>query len=148
MTYDYGTDTLFYEFVAANFTDYWIPTFAVTGLDVVQTFTYDYTYDLPTTWNASTVWTPLASAVTHIETDEPSTEDGVSVFVRVTIANNDFENLLGQVATMTLDGQNAEDQWDVVNATCVDPDAADFNDITLQTVTERPTLTPGIGTWE
>jgi hypothetical protein len=149
MTYDYGTDTLFFEFIAANFSDYWIPTFAMTGLNAAQTLTYEYTYDLPATWDGATVWTPLVSGTTQIETDEISTENGISVFVRVTVDNNTYENLTpGQTATMTLDGQNAVAQWDVVNATCVDPDAADGNDIALQTITERPTLTPALGTWE
>jgi len=148
MTYNYGTDTLFFEFVAANFTDYWVPTFALSGQNGAQGLVYEYTYDLPNTWGVATVWNPIVSGTTQIQTNEISTSGGISVFVRVTVANGTFENLAGQLLTMTLDGQNAEGSWDVVNATCTDPGAADGDDTSLQTISARPTLTPTSGAWE
>lgn len=142
MNYNYGDDYLYYEFVAANFTGYWIPTFSVSGLDAAQTAVYEYTYDLPNTWNASTVWTTLVSGTTQIATTETNTNQGVSVFVRLHVGNMTFENLAGQTITLALDGQNAQSQWDVVNATCVDPGVSDQNDLANQTILPRPTVLP------
>ena len=59
------------------------------------------------------------------------------------MANNNYENLAGQTLTMTVDGQNADGDWDVVNSTCVDPSAADGADTANQLITARPTITPG-----
>lgn len=144
MTYDYGTNYLYYEVVASNFTEHWVPTFAWTaGPDALQAATFDYTYSTPDTWGVTPpTWTPLVSGTTPIETAQTSTSDGVSVFIRVTIANQSFENLAGQSLTLAMDGQNAEGQWDVVNATCADPDAADQNDTATQLIGERPTVAP------
>ncbi len=36
--------------------------------------------------------------------------------VRVRVDNNDFETLADQTVTMTLDGQNSQAAWDVVNS--------------------------------
>jgi len=140
MTYDYGSDTLFFEFVAANFSASWTPTFSATGLDALQSATYEFTYDTPDTWTGATVWSPLVSGTTTLTTTETITTTGISVFVRVIVTNSTFENLAGQAVTLTLDGQNAESQWDVVNATCVDPGAADSDDTALQTIKARPTV--------
>ena len=145
MHYDYGTNYLYYEFVAANFTNYWTPTFALTTLGATQVATYEYTFALPSTWGTtSPTWTALVSGTTKIPVDPSvvSTEDGVSVFVRVSIANNQFENLADQTLTMTLDGQDADNLWDVKNIDCTDPKAADQDDKSNQTITRRPTITP------
>lgn len=152
ITYNYGVNRLYYEFVAANFTGHWVPTFALTGFDATQTVTYDFTYSHPDTWGATPpTWSPLTSASTQIQVDPsvPSTAAGVSVFVRVTINNNSFETLAAQTLTMTLDGQNSLGQWDVINSTCVDPAAADQNDTAQQIITPRPTIldnTPDVNT--
>lgn len=147
--YDYGTNYLYYEFVAANFTGFWIPTFAVTGLDASQTLSYDYTYSNPTTWGTTPTWTPLVSGTTPINVDPTvtSTKDGVSVYVRVTVKNNMFETLTPQTVVLTLDGQNSltPAKWDVVNSDCAlpTPNAADKNDVATQTINPRPTVVPG-----
>lgn len=142
MSYLYGEQYLYFEFIASNFTQSWTPTFELTGINGVQTMTYEYTYDLPTTWNASTTWTPLISGNTSITTNLTDTKNGASVFVRVRLTNNNYENLAGQTVTMVLDGQNAEGLWDVVNDTCVNPGQADQNDKADQVIKPRPTITP------
>lgn len=148
--YDYGTNYLYYEFVASNFTDFWIPTFAVTGTDAAQTLSYDYTYAKPTTWGTTApTWTPLVSGTTKINVDPTvtTTKDGVSVYVRVTVKNNKFETLTAQNVVMTLDGQNSltPAKWDVRNDDCAlpSPNAADQNDVATQTINPRPTVIPG-----
>lgn len=152
MVYDYGDNYLYYEFVAANFTDYWVPTFAydlVTNpLGPTQAITsYEYTYTTPDLWNGTETWTVLESGTTQIAPDATVTDIGlgVSIFVRVLIDHNQYENLAGQTLTMVLDGQNADGTWDVRNEDCSLPDplVADGADTANQTITPRPSVTEG-----
>ncbi len=145
--YDYGTNYLYFEFIAANFTEFWTPTFALTGLLGDQDVEYHFTYADPSTWGTTApTWTVLESAVTNILVDPSvtTTEDGVSIFVRATLNNNTYETLAAQTVTMTLDGQNSLDEWDVVNDTCVDPNGPDQDDTANQIITPRPTLEDNI----
>lgn len=145
--YDYGVNYLYFEFVASNFSDYWVPTFDFnTSLKTSQTTTIEYTFDLPATWSATTVWKTLVSGTTHLPVDATvtNTELGVSTFVRVTLANQQWENLAGQTLAMILDGQNADAVWDVDNSDCAKPlvPGADQNDKAEQLIKIRPTITP------
>ena len=148
MQYNYGTNYIYYEFVAANFSEYWIPYFDLLNLVGTQVATYEYTFATPDTWEATPpTWTTLESGVTQIPIDDTvvNTDEGVSVFVRVTIANNQYENLAGQTLTMVLDGKNAEDIWDVRNDDCSEPvpNTDDQNDTADQVITPRPSVEEG-----
>jgi hypothetical protein len=145
MVYDYGDNYLYFEFIAANFTNYWVPTFELTGIDGSQAITsYEFTYDTPDTWDASTVWEELLSGDTEIEPAASVTDItlGVSIFVRVLIDHNQFEHLADVTYTMTLDGQNADGLWDVRNEDCAEPDPneADGADTATSVITLRPTV--------
>jgi hypothetical protein len=145
MTYNYGDNYLYFEFIAANFTGYWIPEFALTNLNGVQTVTYEYTLATPDTWAGTPpTWTPLVSGTTQISPD-PSITDmtaGVSVFVRVTVDHANYENINGQTLTMTLDGINADGDYDVLNTDCTLPDplVGDDNDVATSIITPRPDI--------
>lgn len=150
MSYDYGDNYLYYEFIAANFTDYWIPTFdfdlTTNPLGPTQVITsYEYTYATPDTWDGSETWNTLTSGTTQITPDASVTDIslGVSIFVRVKIDHNQYENLAGQTLTMVLDGQNADGTWDVTNGDCSlpNPNAADQADVANQEITPRPAVT-------
>jgi hypothetical protein len=143
MVYNYGENYVYFEFVAANFTGSWTPTFALTGTNAVQTPTFEYTTNLPATW-ATTTWAPLVSATTSIATTETNTSNGVSVFVRVLIDHANFEGIAGQTLTMTVDGLNSAGEWDVINNLAVDPcvlaTGADQNDTATTRFTPRPAI--------
>ncbi len=146
MQYNYGDNHLYFEFVAANFTGHWIPEFAVTGANAVQTLSYEYTYATPDTWGTTPpTWSPLVSGTTQIAPAATVTDmtAGVSVFVRVTVDHANYENTAGQTLTMTLDGVNADGDYDVRNEDCTLPDplAADGADIATSIITPRPTIT-------
>lgn len=145
--YDYGTNYLYYEFIAANFSGHWVPTFALTGLDAAQVVTYEYTIAAPSTWSTTApTWTPLVSGTTQIQADpNVSTAAGVSIYVRVTVENRTFETLAQQILAMALDGQNSLAQWDVRNDDCTlpNPNAADGHDTATQTIDPRPTVQEG-----
>jgi hypothetical protein len=140
MLYDYGIDTLYYEVVAANFTGSWDPTFAVTGLNAAQTSTLEWTYAQPSTWDGSTVWN---AENTNVSTDETNTSNGVSIYVRLIVANNKYEGISASVITLAVDGVNSLGHLDVVNADCSTPTVADFADFAEQTINPRPKITAG-----
>ena len=154
MQYDYGQNVFYFEVIAANFTDYFIPTLTVGALGATQTATIDWTYDKPATWSATTVWTPYA-ANTHVTTTETNTNAGVSIYVRVTVANNQFENnatahAAGIPVTLTVDAQNSVNIWDIDNGSgaasgtlCNTTTAADNADVATQTLLPRPAITGG-----
>ena len=141
MDYLYGTNTLYYEVVAANFTGSWTPTFKLTGLDAggKQTAVIEWAYDKAFT-NPIAVTSEVVSS-TAVTTTEANTYDGISIYVRVTISNNSYEGLTVSTIRLAVDGTNAAGEYDVVNATCITPTAADFADYAEQTLKLRPTVT-------
>lgn len=150
MVYDYGTNILFFEVVAANFTVSWTPTFTVTGLmpagTPVQTSVVEWTYDAPALWNGSTVWHP---ASTQVLTSATNTSTGVSIYVRVTVTNHNYEGINLTPITLAVDGVNSVNDWDIANNTigvpgplCLPGSLNDKQDIAMQTLKARPTLTP------
>lgn len=147
MVYNYGDNYLYFEFIAANFTGYWIPEFSLTGMNAVQSVTsWEYTLALPDTWGTTTpTWTALTSGTTQITPDASVTDmtAGVSIFVRVLVDHANYENTLGQSLSAVLDGLLANGDYDVQNDNCdlPDPNAADGNDTAGSTITPRPNVT-------
>ena len=156
MEIDNGNDTLYFEVVAANFTNYWIPSFHLAGLLTGQaasmTWSYSNTFTPATgtyTAQAGVTGTPLTfSNSTQVAVD-PSTNTnlGVSIYVRVIIQNQHNENLTGQNITLAVEGADADGSADINNATCVAPSSI-YEDSALQAINPRPTVTPvGTGTF-
>jgi len=143
MVYDYGVDYLYYEVIAANFTNYWVPQFAVTGNHAVQTVAVEYTYANPSTWATTPpTWTAVVNNTTHFLVDPSvtSTQLGVSVYIRVTLTNHNYEGLALRTVTLAADGQNSVGQWDIVNTVCTPVLGPDQNDTALQDLKPRPTV--------
>lgn len=146
MVYDFGTQVLYFEVVAANFTNSWTPTFTLSGLHAVQTGLVEWTYDAPATWGAGTVWNAANTVVT---TNETNTSNGVSIYVRVTITNNNYEGTVARPITLAVDGVNSVNEWDIENNTLTNPGPLcnpgtlnDMMDVAVQSLQPRPTLTP------
>ncbi len=136
MVYDYGTNVFYYEVVAANFVDSWTPTFEVTGLNAVQTAVVEYTADT----DLSTATWVSSGDVTTTATD---TSAGVSIYVRVTVTNNNYEGLTDQTFALAVAGTDSTGQLDLNNADCSTPaDAATamLDDYAEQVQTARPEL--------
>lgn len=141
--YNYGVNYLYYEVVAANFSQEWKPQFLLTGQDATQSVTIEYTTDLPSTWSGSTAWVAGTTTVTTNATD---TSNGVSIFVRVTVQNNNYQTLSDQQFTLAVAGTNMSGQWDVDNTTCTTPTdftTASADDQVISTILKRPTLPAG-----
>ena len=141
---DYGTNVLYFEVVAANFTGSYTPFFQVSGLAAGQTVTSLDLYTdaamataaIPTTLTAG-AYSP-ASPVT-VGTGVTDTSTGVSLYVKLTIANGTHETLTDDAITLAVNGTNASNEKDVVNTAC--GTQTDYEDTAIQTLTKRPTVT-------
>lgn len=152
--YDYGTNVLYYEVVAANFTDFWTASFKVGGLQTGQTALIEWTYDkaLP---DGATGYTALplvtgngstqdVSATAQVEVDDATTTTtaGVSIYLRVTVNNGKYEGIALTPISVLVNGEDAEGNEDKDNATCLVPAAgSNFEDSASQDLTPRPTIT-------
>jgi len=141
--YDFGTQVLYFEVIAANFTGYWTPTFNLSALGTGQTATIEWDYDMNFA-SPDTVQSGVASA-TNVLTNETNTTNGVSIFVRVTILNSTYEGLADEDITLTVDGVNSVGDWDIENNTLADAGPLcnpgslnDQMDAATQTLTPRP----------
>ncbi len=140
MQYEYGTNIFYYEVVAANFSESWKPTLALTGLNGVQTYIIEWTYSKNF---ATATWTTYTAGTTTIETDATDTSNGVSIYLRITVTNHNYEGTSDRNLILALDGQNKDGAWDIKNSDCSDPAAADQDDKATQTLKARPAITGG-----
>ncbi|HEY5140819.1 MAG TPA: hypothetical protein VIJ25_16115, partial [Methylococcales bacterium] len=131
---DYGTNVLYYEVVASNFTGSWAPTFTLpavaAGMTATVVWDYDLTFAAP---HAANNGDPVLTSVTN-------TSNGVSIFVRVTIQNGTHEGLTDFAYPLNVNGKDAALNPDVINTDCtLAPSAND--DVATQTLLARPTVT-------
>lgn len=151
--YNFGWDTLYYEVVAANFVTSWVPTFYLTGLGdaTIQTARIDWA----SSWaNARTgtfieggdITGGTVTGTTALTSVVANTNNGVSLFVRVLISNNNYETLAAQTIELSVAGEDAVGFDIDDDAACTVPasaaDAAD-DDETSRTITPRPTIVEG-----
>lgn len=150
VNYDYGVNTLYYEVIAANFTGSFIPSFKLGGLQGDQTADIHYgvtvgTYGTSVTTNSPNGTYP-GSAVT---TSETNTSNGVSIYVRVTVHNNDYEGTAITPITLAVDAVNGAvtPEADVNNSDCSIIEAYTADDTATQNLKPRPRITavaPGV----
>jgi len=147
MTYDYGVNVLYFEVIAANFTGSYKPTLKLSGLQGTQTAAIDWgvvngTYDQALVADQLHASGVITSNQFTVSTTAPATNNGVSIFVRVTIKNHGWEGLGSDnisLAVEAVDGTLAANKD-------VDPDCTtftDYGDLAMQTLNLRPTVTPG-----
>lgn len=149
--YNFGTQVLYFEVIAANFTSSWVPTFNIAGLGTNQTALLEWAYESAFTTiiasSAITNGTPVTTAAAT--TSQTTTTGGVSIYVRVTITNNTYEGINATPITLSVDGVNSVGDWDIENNTLTDAgplcNAGTLNDgmdAATQTLNPRPTVTP------
>lgn len=154
--YNFGWDTLYYEVIAANFVTSWVPTFFLTGLG--DAAIQDARIDWASSWaNARTgvfieggdITAGTVTGTTALTSVDPNTNNGVSLFVRVLISNNNWEGLTAQTIGLSVAGEDAAGFDIDDDALCTVPanaaDAAD-DDETTRTITPRPTIVEGTPT--
>jgi hypothetical protein len=141
--YDFGTQELFYEVIAANFTGSYTPSFRLGGLGAGQTANIDWGYTLGTYDNnlatgvSNGDYTTAANAVTTTETN---TSAGVSIYVRVTINNRNFEGTALTPITLAVNAINSANEEDVDNNNCALQTAFHIDDTATQNLKPRPTV--------
>jgi hypothetical protein len=150
--YNYGTNILYYEVVAANFTDEFHPSFKVDGLQAGQTAILEYSTTSPT---ASATWTPIGSTLvgaasstltagtaTVTVSNTENTTLGVSVYLRLTVNNGNWEGLADLPISVSVEATDKELNYDIdqASANCL-PASPGYEDSASQTLTQRPTVT-------
>jgi hypothetical protein len=144
---DYGTNVLYFEVIAANFTGTYKPTLMLSGLQGTQTAAIDWgvaigTYDQPLVADQAHAAGVITSPQFTVATNSTSTAAGVSIYVRVTVKNHGWEGLANQNVTLAVE---AVDGTPTANPD-VDPDCttvSSFGDLAMQTLNMRPTVNPG-----
>lgn len=152
--YNYGTNILYYEVIAANFTTAYSPSFQVSGLLTGQTATLEWTVTDPST--GSPTWTAIGSTINGDATGTAQTVGttsvtvsatentslGVSIYLRLTVNNGNYEGLIAQNVAVAVEGTDNEGNKDLdqASATCL-PNATGYEDKATQVLTERPTVT-------
>ena len=169
--YDYGTDYMFYEVVAANFTDSWKPSFTLDGVDANETVTVEWATDKAFTTThsltlAAGVWSS-ADVYNVVPAGGVVGSTGVSIYVRVTLDHStttkNYQGLADEVVRLAVDGLTnlnavapALPLGDVHYANGVqsagppvvcNPLIVDgfVNDIAQQTLKPRPAINTGAG---
>ncbi|MCX6233722.1 MAG: hypothetical protein NT175_03215 [Bacteroidetes bacterium] len=140
IVYDFGTNVLYYEVIAANFTELYTPQFQISGLQGNQTADLDWGYTIGTyDHNVTTGSGNGIYASPDVLTDLTNTSTGVSIYVRLTMHNANWEGLAQLPVELAVDAVNSALQDDVNNATCLVN--TPFEDNADQTVDPRPTVT-------
>lgn len=139
--YDFGHDTLYYEVIAANFTGSFTPSFRLSGLIGDQTADIAYGTSIGTYGTSVTTGTGNGDYTGSVVTTSlTNTSNGVSIYVRVIIHNNDTELTVSNTVTLAVDAVNASGQPDVLHTDCTEN--AVYADAASQTVNPRPAITP------
>jgi hypothetical protein len=154
VTMNYGTNTLYFEVTASNFVTSWLPTFQImAGLSGTQTadlgWATSYANAVAGTFvepqKTGLAASAVVTAVTPLTSSVANTTNGVSLFVRVVVHNNNWESILDNPFTLAVDGKDASNQWDLKNSDCSIPVAADQDDKATQNVTARPEMIDNSG---
>jgi len=144
--YDFGDNKLLFEVVLANFSNSATVSFSVTALGTGGPG--DQSVDLAWGYTAAAAGTnvigtdlPIGIVTTTaaITTNEPNTNEGVSIFVLATVNNKNFEGLNNTDFTLAVNATNAEGAADVVNTDCATQ--TNYEDYATQTINARPTVT-------
>jgi len=149
VTNNYGVNILYFELVAANFTDAFKPTFKLTGVKGTQTAAIDWgttigTYGTSAGTGIALAAMPYTSPQQTVTTSLTNTTGGAAIYIRVTITNNGYEGLTADPITLAVDATDNS----VVPNPDVNPDGtakAAFSELALQTLDARPTVTAGVG---
>ncbi len=142
---DYGTNVLYFEVIAANFTGSYKPTLKLSGLTGTQTAAIDWgiaigTYGQALVPDQAHTAGVITSAQFTVQTQATSTADGVSIYVRVTVKNHGFEGLSDEPITLAVEAVDSATPGNAdVTAACVV--GAGFEDTAVQTLNLRPTVT-------
>ncbi len=139
---NYGTNTLMYEVIAANFTGSFNSYFSLEGLSEGQTADIYWGYSPEAANNAIATgvtdnWSMERNDAIVASTNESNTSNGVSIFVKLEIHQNKYEGLTGNTITLKVDGFS-NGNLDDVNESCIVE--GNFADQSTQNLLPRPSI--------
>ncbi|GET45245.1 hypothetical protein RCZ01_05470 [Capnocytophaga felis] len=142
IAYDYGQQSLFYEFIAVNYDKTFTPQIKIEGLQEGQTATLKWGY------SKENISTELSNTITHtgntitlpqITAEETATpSEGVSIYLELAIKNGKVEGTNDQQITLSADATTSSNIKDV-KTDCTEED--EFADKAIQTLKARATIT-------
>ena len=143
---DYGTNTIYFEVISANFVSSWTPTITVAGLATAETASVTI-YE---SWNAAQSQTGgketlnFATNGTQVGTQTlgstvSDTSTGVSIWLGVTVDHNTYESLSTSSIKVTIGGMDTTGQYDLAD-NCNTVTGVDTDDFAIQDITPRPDI--------
>ena len=143
---DYGTNVIYFEVIAANFTDSYKPTLKLSGLDALQTATIEWgitksTYNQTLLTDEAPTRGVITSSQFTVNTQATNTSLGVSIYVKVTIKNHGFEGTSDEPITLAVEAVDSSTPANADVQPDLTPSGTPFEDTAVQTLNLRPTVT-------
>lgn len=148
MIYNYGSQSFYYELIAANYDKDFTPKVKIDGLQTGQTAKLKWGYskttmntEIASVTNNTEVTLPKIIADTAIEPSK-----GVSIYLELVVENGSYEGTTDKNITLSVDATSgAKNFKNVKRADC--SDEADFADKAIQVLKARPAINPNSGTF-
>ena len=143
MVYNYGSQSFYYELIAANYDKDFTPKVKIDGLQTGQTAKLKWGYskttmntEIASVTNNTEVTLPKIIADTAIEPSK-----GVSIYLELVVENGSYEGTTDKNITLSVDATSgAKNFKNVKRADC--SDEADFADKAIQVLKARPAISP------
>ena len=148
MVYNYGSQSFYYELIAANYDKDFTPKVKIDGLQTGQTAKLKWGHskttmntEIASVTNNTEVTLPKIIADTAIEPSK-----GVSIYLELVVENGSYEGTTDKNITLSVDATSGTKNFkNVKRADC--SDEADFADKAIQVLKARPAINPNSGTF-
>ena len=148
MEYNYGSQSFYYELIAANYDKDFTPKVKIDGLQTGQTAKLKWGYskttmntEIASVTNNTEVTLPKIIADTAIEPSK-----GVSIYLELVVENGSYEGTTDKNITLSVDATSGTKNFkNVKRADC--SDEADFADKAIQVLKARPAINANSGTF-
>ena len=145
VVYDYGSQSFYYELIAANYDKTFTPKVQVTGLQAGQTAELKWgvsktaiTHSLGNITNTSTISVPSVTADPAVDPTK-----GVSIYFELVVKNGSYEGTSDSTITLKVDATSGANNLKDVKTDCTEE--ADFADNVSQKLKARPAINPNTG---
>lgn len=148
MEYNYGSQSFYYELIAANYDKDFTPKVKIDGLQTGQTAKLKWGY------SKTTMNTEIASVTNNTEVTLPKIiadaaiepSKGVSIYLELVVENGSYEGTTDKNITLSVDATSGTKNFkNVKRADC--SDEADFADKAIQVLKARPAINANSGTF-
>ena len=148
MVYNYGSQSFYYELIAANYDKDFTPKVKIDGLQTGQTAKLKWGY------SKTTMNTEIASVTNNTEVTLPKIiadaaiepSKGVSIYLELVVENGSYEGTTDKNITLSVDATSGTKNFkNVKRADC--SDEADFADKAIQVLKARPAINANSGTF-